>query len=193
MVFPLGTDPVIIIQGRLANLFSSYPTKMTLSIWISIAALLLSTMAMYFTFKKDAHRIRVHHGTVSGHYFDEVSINNDSSFPVRVAAIGHVDINGRIAWIDYFFDIRANKTESYPLLIEGRNTYLCGINPRKQKARIPNSDTYGYCVQLQCNRTFVSTNTLPWPQILLLKSRELISRISQGKWGFQRSRIHLDF
>lgn len=156
---------------------------MTISIWISAFSLLVSFVAVYFTFKKDAHRIRVKQRTFSARSFDAIAINNDSSSSVKLSAVGHLNEVGTITWPREFSDAETNRPISFPAVIEGRST-LFGMVTHNVHI-FPEGSVYGFCAQLSCGRAFVMTRNLPTWKAIELKTKALVSWISSGKWGFQ--------
>ncbi|MXR31893.1 hypothetical protein [Pseudomonas sp. PICF6] len=160
---------------------------MSVSELVSILALGISFTALYFTFKKDAHRIRLTlnkgpHGTS-----DFISINNDSSFSVFISSVGHLPLDGKIEWTRKICDGKLNKSFEFPVKVDARSTYqgvLLGDYPSKSKQ-------YTYCVQLDCGRTFVISNTIPRKDYAKLKLLSLLSWLSSGRAGFKKNDIHI--
>ncbi|MFG9945120.1 hypothetical protein [Pseudomonas aeruginosa] len=160
---------------------------MNFSEWTSILALAISSTALYFTFKKDAHRIRLN--LEKGPYgtSDFLSINNDSSFPVHISSVGHLPLNGEIEWTSKIGDGKINKSFEYPVKVDPRSTYrgiFVGNYPHKSRQ-------YAYCVQLDCGRTFVVSRTLPKVAYAKLKLLAFLSWISSGQLGFKKNEAHI--
>ncbi|WP_434653856.1 hypothetical protein [Chromobacterium violaceum] len=160
-----------------------------MQIYISIISIIFSSIALIFTFKKDMHRLRTAIDYRKNYYHDILSINNDASFPVGISAVGHVNLAGGIKWLTDLGEYRENKHVKYPIRIDPRSTYLCTVVhgpefPKKQS-------TYGYCVQLECGRTFFCKGNLPWILSVKLTFQSLISRISSGRYGFPKSKIYV--
>jgi len=152
---------------------------------IQSLTLLLSITVFWF----NLHRVRVRHETIHDRFFDVVSIDNDSSFSVRVSAIGHIDPNENIKWMDYIGDVRTNKNISYPMIVEGRSELLCSIIHNIHF--FPTGKIYGYCVQLDSGRTYVSTGNLPFLLSTKLKFKSIVSRVTFGRFGFLKNRIYI--
>ncbi|WP_141230166.1 hypothetical protein [Pseudomonas sp. Irchel 3A5] len=160
---------------------------MSFSEWISILALAISFSALYFTFKKDAHRIRLSLNKGPYGTSDFISINNDSSFPVFISSVGHLPLNGAIEWISKICDGKINKSFEFPVRVDPRSTYqgvFLGGYPHK-------SEMYSYCVQLDCGRTFVVSNTIPRKAYIKLKLLSLLSWLSSGRFGFEKNDVHI--
>ncbi|HHM5822263.1 TPA: hypothetical protein ACRL4E_001923 [Pseudomonas aeruginosa] len=160
---------------------------MSFSEWMSMIALAVSLCALYFTFKKDAHRIRLRLKKGSYGTSDFISVNNDSSFPVHISSVGHLPLGGKVEWLEKIGDGKSNARVDFPVMVEPRTTYqgiLVGDYPFK-------SDRYAYCVQLDCGRTFVISDTFPRKEYFYLKMRSLLSWVSSGKHGFEKNDIHM--
>lgn len=160
---------------------------MSFSEWISILALAISFSALYFTFKKDAHRIRLRLNKGPYGTSDFISINNDSSFSVFISSVGHLPLDGEIEWISKMCDGKINKSFEFPIRVDSRSTYqgvFVGDYPHK-------SNQYAYCVQLDCGRTFVVSNTIPCKAYIKLKLLSLLSWLSSGRFGFKKNDVHI--
>jgi len=160
---------------------------MSISEWISIFALGISLTALYFTFKKDAHRIRLNLNKGPYGTSDFISINNDSSFPVFISSVGHLPLDEEIEWMQKICDSKVNKSFEFPIKVDARSTYqgvILGGYPSKSKR-------YAYCVQLDCGRTFVISDTMPRQAYLKLKVLSLLSWLSSGRIGFNKNDVHI--
>lgn len=160
---------------------------MIFSEWASTLALTISFAALYFTFKKDAHRIRLKLDKGPYGTSDFLSINNDSSFPVNISSVGHLPLDGKIEWMSKICDGKVNQSFNFPVIVDPRSTYqgvLVGNYPIKSKQ-------YAYCVQLECGRTFVISNTLPYKTRAKLKLLSLLSWLSSGGLGFDKNDVHI--
>ncbi|MNJ23733.1 hypothetical protein D3C77_181260 [compost metagenome] len=160
---------------------------MSVSECISIFALGASLAALYFTFKKDAHRIRLSLNKGPYGTSDFISINNDSSFPVFISSVGHIPLDGEIEWMQKICDGKVNKSFEFPVKIDARSTYqgvLLGSYPSKSKS-------YAYCVQLDCGRTFVISVTMPRKAYMRLKLLSILSWLSSGRIGFNKNDAHI--
>lgn len=154
---------------------------------ISTISLVFSGIALYFTFKKDAHRIRLVHRKFHERYLDTVAINNDSGFSVRLAAIGHINQQGKITWLQYIGNATTNSNVDLPILLEARSTFFSMVTHNIHS--FPQGAVYGFCVQLSCGRTSITSGNLPNGLKFRLKVRELISWLSSGSFGFPRSNL----
>ncbi|WP_448724576.1 hypothetical protein [Pseudomonas farris] len=160
---------------------------MSISEWVSILALSISFTALYFTFKKDAHRIRLTLNKGPYGTSDFISINNDSSFSVFISSVGHLPLDGEIEWARKICDGKVNKSFEFPVKVDARSTYqgvLLGDYPSKSKQ-------YAYCVQLDCGRTFVVSNTIPCKDYVKLRLLSLLSWLSSGRVGFKKNDVHI--
>lgn len=109
---------------------------MSFSAWVSVFALAISIIALYFTFKKDAHRIRLKLNRGPYGTSDFISINNDSSFSVFISSVGHVPLDGEIEWMKKICDGKINESFDFPVKVDARSTYegvLLGGYPSKIK------------------------------------------------------------
>jgi len=160
------------------------------SLVVSLISALIASVALYFTFKKDAHRLRLYWTNVLNGWHDVLSINNDSSFSVQVSAIGYLAMDGQVHWLPSVGDYGANQHVDYPISISGRSTYHVTVMHRYlpwSNRRTPR----GYCVQLDCGRTFVIASTLGRRTAAAFELKSLTSRLWPGKAGFPRSELYL--
>lgn len=163
---------------------------MDASLTISLFSAAIASVALYFTFKKDAHRLRLYRRDVSKGWHDVLSVNNDSSFPVQISAVGCLTMSGEVHWLASVGEYRANQNVNYPISVPSRSTYHVLVMHRYLP--LPNGRTpRGYCVQLDCGRTFVITSTLGWKAAVAFGLKSLASRLWPGKAGFPRSELHL--
>jgi hypothetical protein len=156
---------------------------------LSIAAFILSLIAIHFTFRKDAHRIRleaipVQHGALA------ININNDSGCDVEVLSVGYFDGSGIVYWIDRVGEYQRNKWIDYPILVKARSM-LCTTTILGRD--VPHmSEAFGVCIQLSTGRLYATKFTSPWETALKLHFASLLSRISGGRYvtpGIERPRI----
>lgn len=160
------------------------------SLAVAIISALIASVALYFTFKKDAHRLRLHRREVSKGWHDVLSVNNDSSFPVQIAAVGCLTMSGEVHWFASVGEYRSNQHVHYPISVPARSTYHVIVMHRY----LPFTDRRtprGYCVQLDCGRTFVITSTLERWTAFAFGLKSLASRLWPGKAGFPRNELHL--
>ncbi|CBJ36231.1 exported protein of unknown function [Ralstonia solanacearum CMR15] len=163
---------------------------MNTSLAISLFSVAIASVALYFTFKKEAHRLRLYRETVTNRWHDVLSVNNDSSFPVQISAIGCLTTSGQIHWLALVGEYRSNQGVDYPIAVPGRSTYHVTVMHRYLPP--PGGSTpLGYCVQLDCGRTFVITSTLEWKIAVAFGLKSLASRLWPGRAGFPRSDLHL--
>lgn len=173
--------------------YSSVDTPILISIFsfvVSLISALIASVALYFTFKKDAHRLRLHRRDVNKGWHDVLSINNDSSFSVQIAAVGCLTTSGKIHWLASVGEYRANQYVNYPIPVPGRSTYHVIVMHRYLPSTYRHGPR-GYCVQLDCGRTFVITSTLGRRMAVAFGLKSLASRLWPGKVGFPRGELHL--
>jgi hypothetical protein len=149
---------------------------------VSFSALAISAIALFFTFRKDAHRISI---TKTEAKYDAVilRVSNDSSFSVGIWGVGSFTENGVIKWIENVGDYKTNKFASYPIRVEAHSAFSIVVIAGRE---IPSSVPHGYCVQLESGRTFVLPSTVPIPATIKMHLRSLLSRISAGSLGFPK-------
>ena len=160
-----------------------------LTIALAVAAFLISLVALHFTFRKDAHRIRLEVTTLdSGNVV--LGINNDSAFDADVLAVGYFDSVDEINWISRVGEYQTNKGVSYPISVEGRKLYAVVLVPGRD---IPSKSwSFGYCVQLATGRIYVLRGTAPWQVAIKMHFASLLSRLSGGRYvtpGLNRVRL----
>ena len=160
---------------------------MLLPVWVSTASLVVSFIALYFTFKKDAHRIRLTLNYGKYGTSDYISINNDSSFPVRVSSVGYIDESESITWLEKICEAKENVSHLFPVEVGARSTYQGIILGR----HVSSTAKYGYCVQLDCGRTFTIQGRLSKKIATKLKTKSFISWLSSGRLGFEKNNVHI--
>lgn len=155
---------------------------------LSIAALIISLVALFFTFRKDAHRIRLE--VTPGEYWTVVlGVNNDSACDAEVLSVGYFDASGKVTWIPHVGEYRTNRWVDYPILVKARS--LCVI-PLIFGREIPSKDTaFGYCVQLATGRIYVLRGSAPFGTSFRFHLASLLSRLSGGRYAMGISRVRL--
>jgi hypothetical protein len=149
------------------------------SIIISITSLVISAIALYLNFKKDAHRLHVWHQPTNK-FYDIVSICNSSAFPVRVSGVLYIDGNGEAIWPEVVGDYVTNRFMRYPFEVGARSTCRVTVPYRN----VPRGHIYGYCIRLDCNRLYVSPGNLPSPAARGFKVKSILSRLFPKKFNF---------
>ena len=148
---------------------------------ISIAALAISVVALFFTFRKDAHRIAI---TKSQDKYQGIvlRVSNDSSFSVGVWGVGYFTESGAVTWIERVGNHQTNKFVSYPVRIEARAAFPFIVVSGRE---VPESSVpHGYCIQLESGRTFVLRGSAPAMVAMKMHLRSLLSRVTAGSVGF---------
>lgn len=155
---------------------------------LSIAAFIISLVALFFTFRKDAHRIRLE--VTPGEYLTVVlGINNDSACDAEVLSVGYFDASGKVTWIPHVGEYRTNKGVDYPILVKARSLCVIALLLGRE---IPSEDTaFGYCVQLATGRLYILQGSAPAGAALKLHLASLISRLSGGRYAMGISRVRL--
>ncbi len=76
---------------------------------------------------------------------------------------------------------------TYPVAVDARQTF--DILVTHNIHTFPRGSTYGFCIQLECNRTWVSSGNLPWRLALVMHVRSLLSRWTRGRFGFPHNEL----
>lgn len=143
-----------------------------------VISLAFSSAALFFTFRKDAHRIFLEVTPLWEQWFDVIGVSNDSSFPVGILSVGYIDSKGRVTWLSVGC-FAENKHAKYPIRVEARSLYTLQVNVVKHFNN--HSAPHGYCVQLESGRLYVIRHTVPIGSVTKLQLASLISRLSAGK------------
>ncbi len=155
-----------------------------LTLIISSLSMLMSGVAIFITFRKDAHRMKLH--LINGNYNDKITIHNDSQAKVQLQAVGVIDSSSEIVWRKGCYNSITNTEVTFPTIIEGRTAFTASLRqPDKM-------DEYAYCIQLSSGRTYVVNSSLNQSVYTRLVFRSIISQLSAGKYGFPLSYVHLD-
>jgi hypothetical protein len=160
------------------------------TILLAIIGCITGTISLIFSFRKDAHHIRLE-VTYREHGVVVLGINNDSAVPFGILSIGYFRPNREITWITKVGNYATNKYVGYPIAVASRSLFLISlITSRDVPSR---RELYGYCVQLETGRLYVIKNSAPFLPTTLLHITSLISRISRGSWvpGVSAPRIPL--
>lgn len=161
---------------------SQFREELIISTYISILALLVSSIALYISYRKDTFQVRLELNR-SNVYRDFLTIINDSTSSMQVQAIGVARSDCNIEWVEKTGCSETNKGVNFPRTIGGHLSFEASLEQ-------PNSK-YAYCVQLPCGRTFVINQSLIKDVYRKLYYKSLISRITRGRKGFTKSYVHL--
>lgn len=146
---------------------------------LAIAGFLFGAISLLFTFRKDAHHVRLELSHVD---FDAVvlGVNNDSSVPFGILSVGTFDSSGQVRWTSSVGDYISNEWLDYPIRVEPRTLRsISMVAPRD----VPYKDqAHGYCVQLETGRLYVLQNTSTNGVWLRLQIASFASRLSRGAW-----------
>lgn len=147
--------------------------------WISFVAIPISLIALYFTFRKDAHRIRLE-VTPQPHYAVALGVNNDSACDADVLSVGFFNEAGKVKWVEKVGSFQTNQWISYPITVKGRSLFVVTLVAGRD---IPHADEkFGYCVQLATGRIYVLRNTAPWDVAFKMHFASLVSRLTGGRF-----------
>lgn len=160
-----------------------------LSSLLSLTALIISLVALHFTFRKDAHRIRLEI-TILEFNLIVLGINNDSACDADVLSVGYFDSSGQVTWIPKVGEYSTGKWVQYPISVRARSLYNVILIIGRE---IPDKEmSFGYCVQLATGRIYILRGTAPLWVTLKMHCASLISRLSGGRYvipGFKRIRL----
>lgn len=148
--------------------------------FLAVAGFLSGATSLLFTFRKDAHHVRLDLSYVA---YDGVvlGVNNDSAVPFGILSVGYFDSRGRVTWISQVGEYVSNQWIDYPIRVEPRSLRsILLVAPRD----VPLKDqAHGYCVQLETGRLYVLQNSAPKAIWLRLQLASLASRFSRGAWA----------
>ncbi|WP_205989447.1 hypothetical protein [Paraburkholderia sp. Ac-20336] len=160
-----------------------------MTIFLSSAALCISLLSLYFTFRKDAHRVRLEITPVEFNCI-ALGINNDSSYDMEVLSVGYFDSTGVVTWIDRVGDYQTRAWIDYPVPVKGRSMCVLSLVVGRD---VPSENwSYGYCVQLATGRIYVLRGSAPWRIAAKMHVASLFSRLSAGRYvipGIGRIRL----
>jgi hypothetical protein len=146
---------------------------------IALTSIAISLIALFFTFRRDAHRISLEVTPLWERWIEVIGINNDSSFPVGVLSVGYFESTSKVLWLSSVSCFAKNFDADFPIRIEARS--LCTLQVAVARD-VPNPSTArGYCVQLESGRIYVIRHTAPWRISLKFNFSSLISRITAGR------------
>jgi hypothetical protein len=152
--------------------------------FLPIIGSMTGVAAFLFTFRKDAHHVRLEL-QYDGHqkYVSKavLNINNDSACTFGVLSIGHFDEAGQITWLERVGKYATNRYVDYPIRIEPRS--MCAILLVVGRD-IPSPKTRtGVCLQLETGRVYVLRNRAPVLVWLRMYAGSIVSRLSRGGWS----------
>jgi hypothetical protein len=143
-----------------------------------VVSLAFSSTALFFTFRKDAHRISLEVTPLWEQWIDVLGVSNDSSFPVGILSVAHFDETGRVKWLSVG-DYVKNQWAQYPIRIEPRS--LASLQVLVVKHIGDHQRPHGYCVQLESGRVFIVKHTAPFWPTWKLHFASVLSRLSAGR------------
>jgi hypothetical protein len=162
---------------------------MNLTLFSALIALAFSLISLFFTFRKDAHRIRLEVTPLWKQWIEVIGVNNDSSFPVGVLTVGYFEEDGLVVWFPGASDYSKNCPISLPVRVEARSLFALQIICSNHLVS-PNSP-HGYCIQLESGRIYVIQHTATIRMTWRLYLTSLISRITAGSYAPWLSRPRL--
>lgn len=143
-----------------------------------LISLAFSSVALFFTFRKDAHRISLEVTPLWEQWIDVLGVSNDSSFAVGVLSVGYFNSRGCVTWLPVGSFVE-NRTAKYPIRIEPRS--LCTLQVLVVNHFENHKSPHGYCVQLESGRVYVIQHTASFLPTLKLQIASLVSRLSAGR------------
>ncbi len=145
-----------------------------------LISLAFSSVALFFTFRKDAHRLTLEVTPLWEQWIDVLGVGNDSSFAVGILSVGYFDANGRVTWLSVG-DFKINKMATYPIRVEPRS--LCALQLLVVRHFNNHKAPHGYCVQLESGRVYAIQHTAPfWPS-LKFHAASIVSRLTAGSYA----------
>ncbi|WP_164671841.1 hypothetical protein [Pectobacterium brasiliense] len=162
---------------------------------ISITSLVLSSVAVFFTFRKDAHRIRLEENITDENNFSccksiVLNINNDSSCDLFVLSVGYFYDSGDVKWIEQAGNYENGNWIKYPILVKARSTFYVLLLSERNIPKL--NESFGYCVQLSTGRIYILQRSVSWRVSVRMHFSSLLSRISGGRYvmpGVKRVRF----
>lgn len=146
---------------------------------VSIAAFLVSLTALFFTFRKDAHRVRLE--VIQGEYGAIIlGVNNDSACDTAVLSVGYFGAQGLVHWLPQVGNYATNTSVKYPIHIDARSLFAIQIIAGRHLP-VQNQEL-GYCVQLATGRFFAVQSGAPLGVAVKMHVASLASRISAGRY-----------
>jgi len=145
-----------------------------------LIAIAFSSIALFFTFRKDAHRVSLEVTPLWEQWIDVLGVSNDSSFAVGVLSVGLFDSNAEVTWISVGSFVQ-NRHASYPIRIEPRS--LCPLQVLVVDHFGHHKAPHGYCVQLESGRVYVIKHTAPHLPTLKLQISSIVSRLTAGRFA----------
>ena len=161
------------------------------SLNISILALIISTVALYFSIRKEIYRVRLIHKpdfTRYGSLYDNLLIVNDSSFSIAISDISHVNSNGDIQSIA-ISDKSTGEYIDFPIVIVEKRKFN-GLLIHNN-SRFPVGEIYGFIVQLDGGQTYFTGGNLNFRLKIKFKFKSILSCLSAGRFGFKIKTIDL--
>lgn len=148
--------------------------------FFAVAGFLFGATSLLFTFRKDAHQVRLDLSDVE---YDGVvlGVSNDSAVPFGILSVGYFDSNGQVVWISRVGEYVSNQWIDYPIRFDPRSLRsILLVEPRDVPLK---SQAHGYCIQLETGRVYVLRNTAPAAVWLRLLLASFASRLSRGAWA----------
>lgn len=145
-----------------------------------VLSLAFSSVALFFTFRKDAHRITLEVTPLWADWIDVLGVGNDSSFAIGILSVGYFDANGEITWVPVG-DFKVNHTAPYPIRIESRS--LSALQVMVVRHFNNHKAPHGYCVQLESGRVYAIRYTAPFLIGMKFHISSLVSRLTAGRYA----------
>jgi hypothetical protein len=162
---------------------------MTFTSTLSFIAVVFSAIALFITYRKDAHQIRLEVSLTA--YRDVIlGIVNDGGVDTSIRSIGYFYRFGEVTWLTKTVgNHRANVGIEFPLAVKARSTFEVFLNTSQKIPQYKN--TYGFCVQLDTGRLFIYSRHIAKFDAIRMHIVSWISCITGGRYspGIQRPRF----
>lgn len=143
-----------------------------------LISLVFSSVALFFTFRKDAHRVTLEVTPLWEHWIDVLGVGNDSSFAVGILSIGYFNESSEITWLSVG-DFKVNQTAPYPIRVEPRS--LSALQVMVVRHFNNHKAPHGYCVQLESGRVYAIRHTAPLLVSMKFHISSVLSRLTAGR------------
>jgi len=145
-----------------------------------LISLAFSTVALLFTFRKDAHRLTLEVTPLWNKWIDVLGVGNDSSFSVGILSVGYFNASGDITWLAVG-DFKINKMVTYPIRIESRSLFSLQVLVVRDIGDL--AAPHGYCVQLESGRVYAIQHTAPFLPSMKFHAASVTSRLTAGRYA----------
>jgi hypothetical protein len=161
---------------------------MSISESISLVALIVSIVALYYAAIKESHLVRLIIRRSDNVYKTYLTIQNHSQFPIEISSVGYITSDEEIIWLTGFNDAYSGKPASLPTRVLERSTFEGSITDSYTNEF--RTDRFGLLVQLTCGRTYFRNSSLAKNVALKFVLLSILSKMSAGRIGFDKSYHH---